>query len=138
LFVPAVNVLTEEVAVRPKKALVIEDHAAVARLLMHVFARAGIGTKVVGNGAEAIVRLRNGAGDYALVCSDVELPGASGWTVLEWVHTCHPALPMMLISGVNDGDFLLEANRRGAVAAFRKPFNLSEIEQTLAELFPYL
>ncbi len=132
------NVLAEEVAVRPKKALVIEDHAALAHLLIHVLARAGIAAEVVGNGAEAIVRLINGAGDYGLVCSDVELPGASGWTVLEWVRTRYPALPIMLVSGVNDGDFLFEANRRGAVAAFRKPFNVVEIQQTLAELFPYL
>ena len=138
LFVPAMNVLTEEAVVRPKRALVIEDYEVLARLLRIVFARAGITAEVVGDGAEAIVRLQERAGDYGLVCSNVKLPGASGWTVLEWVCTHHPVLPMMLLSGVNDGHFLSEARRRSAAAAFRMPFNVDEIQQTLVELFPSL
>ncbi len=132
------NVLTKEAALRPRNALVIEDHAYLARLLVEVFAYAGITAEIMSNGAEAIVRLKNGAGTFGMVCSDVELPGASGWTVLEWVHTCYPTLPMMLVSGTNDEDFILEASRRGAVAAFRKPFKVSEIWQTVAAVFPYL
>ncbi len=132
------NVLNEEAALRPRNALVIEDHTYLALLLKEVFAHAGITAEIMHNGAEAIVRLKNGAGNFGLVCSDVELPGASGWTVLEWVHTCHPTLPMMLVSGTDDEDFMLEASRRGAVAAFCKPFKVREIWQTVAAIFPYL
>ena len=90
----------------------------------------------VRNGAEAIVRLKDAAADYGLVCSDVELPGASGWTILEWVRTRYPGLPMVLISGVSDGDFMREAHRRGAIGAFRKSFNFGEVQHMLYELFP--
>lgn len=122
----------------PDKALVIEDRHLLAMLLGQVLARNGIDAEILRKGAEVIVRLRDEAADYALVCSDVELPEASGWTILEWVRSHRPRLRMMLISGDRDDDFLLEADRRGAVAAFRSPFKIAEVEQTLAELFPYL
>ena len=120
------------------RALVIEDHAGLAGLLGEVFARNGIDTDIFSNGAEALLRLRVGDGDYGMVCSDVELPGASGWTVLEWVQTYYPDLPIMLMSGTTDPDFVGEAMRRGAVAAFRKPFSVAKIQQTLTAFFPYV
>ena len=106
--------------------------------LAQILARDGIEVEILRNGADALVRLKNGAADFDLVCSDVELPGASGWTVLEWMRTHQPETPFMLISGVPDSSFSREASRRGAVAAFRKPFKMAEVQQTLAGLLPYL
>ncbi len=120
------------------KALVIEEHGGLAGLLGQLFARNGIETEVLGNGVEALVRLRDGDVDYGLVCSDVELPGASGWTVLEWVNAFNPELPIMLISGANEFGFVREAKRRGAAAAFCKPFSIAQIQQTVAGFFPYV
>ncbi len=117
-----------------KKALVVEDRPCVAMLLGQILARQGIDAEILHNGADALMRLKNRGADYDLVCSDVELPGASGWTVLEWVHTYRPGLPILLISGTPSADFTREAGRRGAAAAFRKPFKLSEVQQTLAGL----
>ena len=107
-------------------------------LLGQILARQGIDAEILHNGADALVRLKNGAADFDLICSDVELPGASGWTVLEWVRSFRPGLPIMLISGIPSESFSREAARRGAVAAFRKPFKLAEVQQTLAGLLPYL
>ncbi len=120
----------------PKKVLIVEDYPAIARLLADVFAASGIDAEIIGNGVEAIVCLKDDAADYGLVCSDVELPGASGWTVLEWVHTHHPDLPIMLLSGTDDANFVRDADQRGAVAALRKPFSIHEIERTLTGVFP--
>ena len=120
----------------PAKALVVEDHQGLGMLLRCVLGNHGIEAEIAPNGAEAIVRLKDAAADYGLVLSDVELPGASGWTILEWVRARYPGLPMVLISGVHDGNFVREAHRRGAVGAFRKPFNFGEIQHMLSELFP--
>jgi DNA-binding NtrC family response regulator len=132
----AMNTSIHEYDPRPKKALVVEDEMEIASLLTLLLARAGLDAAILSNGAEALACLQDEAKDYALVCSDIELPGASGWAVLEWVHTFQPALPIMLVSGVDDEDFLSEARRRGAVAAFRKPFSVNAIQRTLAEIFP--
>ena len=103
-------------------------------LLGQMLARHGIEVEVLRNGADALMRLRNGAADFDLVCSDVELRGASGWTILERVHASRPGLPFMLISGDPSESFAREASRRGAVTAFSKPFKLAEVQQTLAGL----
>ena len=121
---------------RPKRALIVEDHAALALVLVRVLAIQGVDAEILGNGAEAIVRLRDRGADYGLVWSDVELPGASGWAVLEWVHSRCPDLPMLLVSGADDAGFPGEARRRGAAAAFLKPFSVAEVRQTMAEIFP--
>ena len=120
-----------------KKALVVENRRALAALLEGILTRCGVDTEVVGNGAEALVRLRDHAEYYDLVCSDVELPGASGWTVLEWVRSRCPGLGLVLVSG-EGADFPAEAARRGALAAFGKPFRVAEVQQTLAANLAYL
>lgn len=66
------------------------------------------------------------------------MPGASGATLFEWVHTDHPTIPMIRLSGVDDENFPREATRRGAVTAFRKPFKVAAIQLGLAAIFPYL
>ena len=131
----AASKVTPRIPAFPKKALIIEDRPCLATLLGQILAHQGIDAEILHNGADALARLKDGADDLDLVCSDVELPGASGWTVLEWVHAYHPGLPIMLISGIPDGNFSREAVRRGAVAAFRKPFDLGAVQQTLAGLF---
>ena len=130
------SIAQETIAPPPRKALVVEDHRGLGVLLRCVLTNHGVEAEIVHNGVEAILRLKNAAADYGLVCSDVELPGASGWTILEWVRTGYPELPMVLISGVNDGDFLREAHRRGAAGALRKPFNFGEVQHMLSGLFP--
>ena len=131
-------IVPKQPAFAAPRALVIEDHPGLARLLGQVFSRIGIETDILSDGGEALMRLRVGDGDYGMVCSNVELQGASGWTVLEWVQTYYPNLPIMLMSGTTDPDFVGEAIRRGAVAAFRKPFSIAKIQQTLAAFFPYV
>ena len=130
----AVSKLTPRIVPSPRKALIVEDRPCLAMLLGQILARLGIDAEVLRNGADALVRLKNGAADFDLVCSDVELRGASGWTILERVHACCPGLPFMLISGDPSESFSREASRRGAVPAFRKPFKLAEVQRTLAGL----
>ena len=132
------SIAQETIAALPRRALIVEDHRGLGLLLRCVLTNHGVETEIIRNGAEAIVRLRDAAADYGLVCSDVELPGASGWTILEWVRTRSPELLMVLLSGVSDGSFLREAHRRGALGAFRKPFNFGEVQHMLSELFPSL
>ena len=50
-------------------------------------------------------------------------------------RSSHPELPMVLIFGVSDGDFLREAHRRGAAGALRKPSNFGEVQHMLSGLF---
>ena len=105
------NTITHEYDARPKKALVVEDQMEIPSLLTVVLARAGIDAAIIGNETEALACLQDEAANYALVCSDTELPGASGWAVLEWVRTFQPGRPIMLVFGVDDEDFLSEAAR---------------------------
>jgi DNA-binding response OmpR family regulator len=126
----------KEPASRPRKGLIVDDDVNIASLLSLFFTQHGIRVDIMGNGAEAIVRLKDRSAEYGLVCSDVELPGASGWMILEWVRGHAPDLPVMLISGMDDEDFLHKANGLGAVAAFRKPFNILDVRKTLAMIFP--
>lgn len=106
-----------------------EDHTAFAFLLTRLLARAGIATEVMEDGANAIVCWQDGIANHELMCSDVEVPGAGRWVILEWVH---PGPENHAVDPVRDG------GRRGAVAAFREPFDDAEIQSTLADIFPYL
>ncbi|CAK8724754.1 histidine kinase [Candidatus Electrothrix laxa] len=107
--------------------LVIEDDTSFAALLVRQCHKKGLKCLVALTGGEG-VRL---AGEYLpqAIILDLNLPGISGWKVLEILkeqtETRH--IPVHIIS-VDDAD--LDARRKGAVAALQKPLSREQLEHT--------
>ncbi|HEX9422346.1 MAG TPA: response regulator [Pyrinomonadaceae bacterium] len=65
---------------------------------------------------------------YDVVLTDISMPGLSGRELLRYIQANHAATPVIVISGIPDGDDGKELIDRGAFAYFAKPFRLEEIE----------
>jgi two-component system, NtrC family, response regulator AtoC len=68
---------------------------------------------------------------YDAVLTDISMPGLSGRELLKYVQAKHAATPVIVISGMPDGDDRKELIDLGAFAYFTKPFQLEEIEEAV-------
>ena len=72
------------------------------------------------------------AREYDLVVSDITMPGISGEALLGFIKANRPSTPIIFISGSKDAELTRRLRVRGAAGFLSKPFNLSEIRESVA------
>ncbi len=115
--------------------ILMEDSPPLRRLLSRHLRDAGHTVAAYGEGMPS--RDGTALSGANLLITDLSMPGADGWTVLENARHLDPALPVIVMTGESD-----DADRRleKAVACLRKPFDeealLSLVERTLDRTAP--
>ncbi|KYC29393.1 putative two-component response regulator [Sterolibacterium denitrificans] len=99
------------------KLLIVEDHALVREGLLHTLKK--LGRDVVCNGVqnaeEALALLeKEGSEHYGLCLLDLMLPGLNGMGCLGVLRKRFPALPVVIISALDDRNTIERAMRAGA------------------------
>ena len=61
--------------------------------------------------------------EFALVLTDIKMPGRTGIDLLEIIHADHPEIPVILLTGYAELDTAIEAIKLGAFDFIKKPFN---------------
>jgi len=69
--------------------------------------------------------------DADLVLLDLDMPGASGLSVLSWLRTRHPALPVVLISATGDAAIMRQAVEFGASGFIPKSSPVETISEAI-------
>jgi len=97
------------------KLLVIEDHAMVMEGLLQ--ALHGLGPDVVAVGAadaDAGLAILTANDDVDMVLLDLMLPGTSGMALLGVLRKRFPAIPVVILSALDDAETVSRALRQGA------------------------
>jgi DNA-binding NarL/FixJ family response regulator len=97
------------------KLLVIEDHAMVREGLLQ--ALHGLGSDVVAVGAadaDAGLAILTANDDVDMVLLDLMLPGTSGMALLGVLRKRFPAIPVVILSALDDAETVSRALRQGA------------------------
>ncbi len=97
------------------KLLVVEDHAMVREGLLQ--ALQGLESDVVAMGAadaDAGLEILAGCDDVDMVLLDLMLPGTSGMALLGVLRKRFPAIPVVILSALDDADTVSRALRQGA------------------------
>lgn len=104
--------------------LLVEDNQEVAEGLAAVLEIMGHDVTHLASADEALRALQAGE-EFALVLSDVQMPGElNGIELAEWLKTNRPKQPVALMTGYADE---LERARRTGVPIFAKPFDAQEL-----------
>jgi DNA-binding response OmpR family regulator len=114
------------VAVRVTRVLVVDDDAAIRRLIMAALKRDGYEFLEAPNGREALDLMRSERPD--LVVLDLMMPLVSGWDVLQ-ERLGDPVLskiPVIIISANREPE-LAKAVDQGICAFLPKPFDISAL-----------
>ncbi|MGD9387856.1 MAG: response regulator transcription factor [Gammaproteobacteria bacterium] len=69
--------------------------------------------------------------DADLVLLDLEMPGAQGFSVLTWLRTQHPALPVVLVSATSDAGVMRRAVDLGAAGFIPKSSTVDTISEAI-------
>ena len=107
------------------KILIIEDEAAIRRVLTKILSEENDSYKVeeAEDGLQGVEKVKNE--DYDLILCDIKMPKMDGVEVLEAVKKIKPEIPMVMISGHGDLETAINTMRLGAFDYISKPPDLN-------------
>ncbi len=113
------------------KILVIEDEAAIRRVLVKILTEENNGYQVeeAEDGLIGIEKIKKD--DFDLVLCDIKMPKMDGVEVLEAIKKIKPEIPVVMISGHGDLDTAVNTMRLGAFDYISKPPDLNRLLNTV-------
>jgi DNA-binding NtrC family response regulator len=112
-----------------QRILIVEDEAPMCELLTSFFSERAYKVDTAQDGEHAIARLQEQ--DYALVITDIKLPGMSGLELLARVRVEWPELAVIIMTAFSSISSAVEAMKLGAEDYIGKPFQLDELAITV-------
>jgi DNA-binding NtrC family response regulator len=110
--------------------LLVDDTASLRELLCEVLVRDGYDVHTASDGRAALKVLEARVID--VVVTDLRMPGMDGPTLLQCLHREHRGVPVILMSGDEQGAIL--ARHLGAAAFVFKDRSFSQLPATVAEV----
>ncbi|WP_417351747.1 sigma-54-dependent transcriptional regulator [Flavobacterium alkalisoli] len=113
------------------KILIIEDEAAIRRVLSKILAEESDSYKIeeAEDGQQGIEKIKND--DFDLVLCDIKMPKMDGVEVLEAIKKIKPEIPFVMISGHGDLETAVQTMRLGAFDYISKPPDLNRLLNTV-------
>jgi two-component system response regulator PilR (NtrC family) len=108
------------------KILVVDDELSMREFLSILLEREGYSTRLAENAESALQLLESE--DFALVISDVNMPGLDGIRLLERIKKLTPETAVLLITAFSTAEQAVEAMKLGAYDYIAKPFKVEEIK----------
>ncbi|MDR6680039.1 sigma-54-dependent transcriptional regulator [Pseudomonas oryzihabitans] len=114
--------------------LLVEDDRALREALADTLELGGYSYRAVDSGEAALLALAEES--FALVVSDVNMPGIDGHQLLASIRLRDPALPVLLMTAFGSIERAVEAMRAGAADYLVKPFEPRVLLDLVARLCP--
>ena len=103
------------------KVLIVDDDAAIQRLLKKVMLSNQLACDVAGSGEDALLLIFNHI--YSLILLDINMEGIDGFEVIETVRARGITTPIIIVSGKSEDYDTLYGLELGADDYITKPFN---------------
>ena len=116
---------TRNLSAELPRILIVDDDPGQRSLLNSFLHSQGFETALAESGERALEMLR--AGKFAMMISDVRMPGLSGLETLRLARQAHVTLPVLLVTAFTDIRDAVAAMRDGAVNYLPKPIDLDEL-----------
>jgi len=115
-----------------KRILVLDDDAAMRKLVSLLLKRAGYRVDVVTKGNDAIKAIESK--DYAAILLDLMMPHEGGMTVMSHLRAAKPDLLGRVILVTGAPDTVLVSLRHGIFGVVKKPLDAAELTATVKKL----
>ncbi len=112
------------------RALVIDDESSIRHLLSEVLDSLGFHVDAAADGRAGLALYEERI--YELVVTDLNMPGLSGWEVVEGVRRRGPAAGLIMVTGSAE-NLDRERARAQALVLLQKPFRIEELRNAIEE-----
>mgnify|MGYP000880657634 CR=1 FL=1 len=112
------------------RILVVDDESSVRKMLQIAFSRAGYGVETFPSAEDALDFLETGTAD--VIVTDLRMHGLSGMDFLRKIKQRWAELEVIMITAHGTVENAIEAVRAGAFDFVQKPFQIAELELTVA------
>ena len=112
--------------------LLVEDDAVLRELFSAMLGRCGYEVSTAASGSEALAAVHGRGGRFALVVSDVMMPGMGGVELARRLRAEGEAVPILLLSGYGEADLASVAGL--GVAFAEKPLPPSALARKVREV----
>ncbi|HYP45883.1 MAG TPA: response regulator [Propionibacteriaceae bacterium] len=120
-------------AARPIRVLFVDDSSAIRTLARFSLSAAkGFAVTEAADGSQALALFAANRPDCVVL--DIEMPGLSGFDVLEELQRRSPGLPVVMLSGFSDPAMTSRAKAAGAVAYLEKSTELGQLADTVRQV----
>ena len=119
---------------RDLDVLVVDDEPGILQLLLGYFSDRGFRVAGAADGRVAITSIQRAAGRLGLVVTDLNLPGADGFAVLQAARQANPRCYVVIITGHASLDSAIRAVRVGACDYLTKPFSMGQLDVVLSRV----
>ena len=108
----------------PEKILIVDDELLVSDVISKCLQTEGYVCDVANSAENALELLVHRS--YALVISDIMMPGKSGIELLAILRRDYPDIAVIMVTALDDRKTALQALQLGAFGYVIKPFDLNE------------
>jgi DNA-binding NtrC family response regulator len=116
------------------EVLVVDDEPRVRELILAYFNTLGIRATGAQDGRSAIATLQRSRGRFSLVVTDLNLPHADGFAVLQAARQANSECCVVIITGYASLDSAIQAVRVGAYDYLTKPFSIGQLDAILRRI----
>ncbi len=106
--------------------LIVDDEESMREFLSIMLEKEGYSVKRASNAKEALRMIEKDI--FALVITDIKMPGMDGIQLLAEVRKCSPDTQVLMITAFGSTDTAVEAMKKGAIDYVIKPFKVDEMK----------
>lgn len=121
------TMILESPKLHDRPILVVDDTKELRDLMVNLLHRDGYRTIAADSGGSALLLLR--AERPQLIITDLNMPGITGWKVLEYCREHLPTIPVLVVSGEPRGAHSVEQWAAGFIS---KPFDARRFRKEVA------
>ncbi len=118
-----------------ERILVVDDESVLRNNLVRFLSKEGHDVEGVGSAERALELLADR--DYALLITDLRMPGMGGLALIERLGELRPETMVLIVTAFASLDSAIEALRLGAQDYLLKPLSLDEVARKVARLLEH-
>ncbi len=128
---PAGSVRADAKAVSRMRVLCVDDELAVAKVVGKVLQMAGHTVTIMTSAPDALALFEQAPSAFDLLVTDQTMPQMKGTALISAVLALRPALPCMLMTGLDDEETITQARALGVTEILTKPFSIDALEAAI-------
>jgi len=117
---------------RKRRIMVVDDEEGIRHVLSTALSGMGYEVVTASSGTEALNLFLKSS--FALVLTDLEMPGMDGWNLASRINDRFPNIPVMLMTGQAREDVTEKVKGSSVNSVIFKPFRLEGILKTVQKM----